>query len=774
MSVQLQRLGELLFKLKWWVLGSWIIILAALTLAVVQIGPKTSSSLSIPGTQAQQTLDRFNELFPETGAQSARVVIEAPEGKTIQDYRPQITDLASSIAKVDEVTNAITPFELPSAVSKDQTIGFITVQLNAKEEMVSEETISKVNSLIEDARTDGVTIVAGGDLVNQELGEILGIGEVVGVIIALVVLLVTLGSLIAAGMPLVTAIVAVGVSMAALFSLSHVVELNTTAPVLAVMLGLAVGIDYSLFIVNRYRTYVKEGYELNKAAGRSIATAGNAVIFAASTVVIALVALSVVQIPFMTVMGIAAAGTVAIAALVAITLIPALLGIFGLYVFGKKSRRTIRALQDEHTVHETKVSHSTAWYHWGELLLKYRKTVLAVSLLVVAVIAWPVAHLQLGLPTDETAQQGTSRREAYDLLAKGFGPGYNGPLLVVVEGMPTPTEEDKSAARQQVIELYQQQLMAQGAQVADPAAMAAMMSPEAQARAAAELEKNATLLSERAYLVRVSEAIGKVGGVEAVQAALTTDKGTKGFIQVTPTTGPSDKETKDLVARLRDDSKLKELTGSDSVTLGVTGTTAVQIDINAKLADALPVYLAVVVGLSFIILMVAFRSILIPLKATLGFLLSVFAMFGALVAVFQWGWFGIADAPGPIVSFIPIIAIGILFGLAMDYEFFLVSGMQEAFHKTGNAKRAVLEGFAIGSRVVVAAGLIMVAVFAGFITNHDSTIQSMGFALALGILIDAFVVRMTIVPIVMSYLGRSAWWLPKWLNKILPKITIEG
>lgn len=340
--------------------------------------------------------------------------------------------------------------------------------------------------------------------------------------------------------------------------------------------------------------------------------------------------------------------------------------------------------------------------------------------------------------------------------------------------MPKATEEDKNAARQQVMALYQEQLMAQGAQATNPESMAAMMSPEAQAKAAAELEKNVKLLSERAYLEKVAKSITNVEGVEQAQAALTTDDGTKGFIQVTPTTGPSDEATKELVARLRDDSKIKELTGSDAVNLGVTGTTAVQIDINAKLADALPVYLAVVVGLSFVILMLAFRSILIPLKATLGFLLSVFAMFGALVAVFQWGWFGIADAPGPIVSFIPIIAIGILFGLAMDYEFFLVSGMQEAFHKTNKAKRAVLEGFAIGSRVVVAAGLIMVAVFAGFISNHDSTIQSMGFALALGILIDAFVVRMTIVPIVMSYLGRSAWWLPRWLDKILPKVSIEG
>ncbi len=773
---KLQKLGEAMFKNKWWVLAGWAVILATLAVVMVQVGPKTSSTLSIPGTQAQKTLDRFNELFPETGASSAKVVIAAPDGKTIQEYQPEITQLATDIAKVDEVTTAISPFELASSISEDGKIGFITVQLNPKGETVAEGTINKVNELVDAANKDNLTVVAGGDLVSKQLGEILGVGEVAGVVIALVVLLITLGSLIAAGMPIVTAIVAVGVSMAGLFSLSHVVSLNSTAPVLAVMLGLAVGIDYSLFIVNRYRTYVKEGYGLKEAAGRAIGTAGNAVIFAASTVVIALVSLAVVQIPFMTVMGIAAAATVAIAGLVAITLIPALLGIFGLYVFGRKTRKLIRELQEKHEIHELVVNHSTGWYRWGEFLLKYRKTVLVAALAVVAVLAWPVTNLQLGLPTDETAAKGSSQRQAYDLLAEGFGAGYNGPLLVVAEGLPEVTEEDKSAVRQQLLQQFQRQQAAQMG--GDAAATTAMMTPEMQAqmqaRMQAELEKNVEQYAQYVQLQKVAAKIGEVDGVAQAQAALTTDNGTKGLIQVTPESGPSDNATKELVAYLRDEDNQEKLTDNANVTLGVTGSTAVQIDINAKLADALPVYLAVVVGLSLLILMLAFRSILIPLKATLGFLLSVFAMFGALVAVFQWGWFGIADAPGPIVSFIPIIAIGILFGLAMDYEFFLVSGMQEAYHQTKQPKQAVLQGFAIGSRVVVAAGLIMVAVFAGFIGNHDSTIQSMGFALALGILVDAFIVRMTIVPIVMSYLDRSAWWIPKWLDKILPRVSIEG
>lgn len=767
MGNALQKLGEMMFKLKWWVVAAWAIILLVLGFVVMQVGPKTSSDISIPGTQAQQTLDRFNELFPDTGAQSAKVVVASPEGKKISDYTTEIASLTNAISEVPEVSTSVSPFDVPGAVSEDGTIGFITVQLKPEGEMVAESTIENINGLMSDARKDGLTVEAGGDLVVQRLGEILGVGEVIGLVIAMVVLLVTLGSLIAAGMPIVTAIVAVGVSMAGLFSLSHVIELSNTAPVLSVMLGLAVGIDYSLFIVNRYRMFVHEGYDLKEAAGRTIATAGNAVIFAAATVVIALVSLSVVQIPFMTVMGVSAAATVAIAALVAITLIPALLGIAKFWVFGRKTRKEMKAIQAKHEIHEEQVSKTSPWYRWAQTMIRFRFPILIVALGAIVVLALPAANLRLGLPTDEVAAPDSSAKQAYNLLADGFGPGYNGPLLLVVEGLPAASEADKTAVREQLLVEYQKMLQAQGIP-------ATVLSPEMQQAAMIKLDAQVEQYAPYYQLQQVASRITTVDGVAAAQAALITDNGTKGVIQVTPMSGPSDEATQTLVAELRKDDVQKELLGSDTASLGVTGTTAIQIDINKKLADALPLYLTVVVGLSLIILMLAFRSILIPIKATLGFLLSVFAMFGALVAVFQWGWFGITDAPGPIVSFIPIIAIGILFGLAMDYEFFLVSGMQEAFHKTKDAKKAVVQGFALGSRVVVAAGLIMVSVFAGFISNHDSTIQSIGFALALGIFVDAFIVRMIIVPIIMSFLGKSAWWIPKWLDKILPKVSIEG
>ncbi len=762
----LRKLGQWSFKRKWWVIASWLVILGILGFTASQFMTPTSSSISIPGTQAQNTLERFEELFPESGAQSGRIVVAAPEGKTLEAFQQQISTMATEVAKVSEVTAAITPFENAAALSKDKTIGYVTVQLKAEDSTVKESTIADVIAIIETTRTNGLTVEAGGDLVHKGIGEILGVGEISGVVVALIVLVITLGSLVAAGMPLIIALVTIGVSMAGLFSLSQLIVLTSTAPVLAVMLGLAVGIDYSLFIINRYRTYVKEGQHLKDAIGNAVATAGNAVLFAAATVVIALASLAVVQIPFMTTMGLAAASTVALAAIVAVTLIPALVGIVGMRIFGRKARKEIDAIQATHKVVAQKVDHSSVWYRIGETILKYRKTFLLAGLTLIVVLALPVTQLRLGLPTDEVAALDSSERKAYDLLEKGFGPGYNGPLLVVVEGLPATSDADKAAVREQIVAQYQAQLSS------NP--QAALMTPEMQQAAMAQLEVQVETYAPYYQLQLIAERIAKIEKVETAQAALTTDNGSKGVIQVIPTSGPSDNATKELVTYLRDATNQKTLAKSDNVTFGITGSTAIQIDINNKLADALPIYLAVVIGLSLLLLMVAFRSILIPLKATLGFLLSVFAMFGALVAVFQWGWFGITDAPGPIVSFIPIISIGILFGLAMDYEFFLVSSMQEAYHKKNDAKKAVLRGFALGSRVVVAAGLIMVAVFAGFIGNHDSTIQSMGFALATGILVDAFIVRMVIVPIVMSYLGKAAWWLPKWLEKRLPKISIEG
>ena len=794
MGKGLHKLGLFAFRHPAWVVFVWVVIIAVLGLLAAQNFKPTSSSISIPGTEAQQALDRMKELFPKAGAGSGRIVFAAPEGKTIADYTDEIRSSSEAFGKIEGVTGVVDPTQNTAAVSQDKTIAYTQLQLSEGTGNVSEAAIDEVRAVVEKTRIDGLQVEMGGDIINRNPSEFLGPAEIGGLVLALLVLAVTLGTLVGAGMPIVTALVAVIVSMTGLFALSQVITISSTTPVLAVMLGLAVGIDYSLFIINRYRTYVLEGFRYEEAAARAIGTAGNAVVFAAATVVIALAALTVVQIPFMTTMGLSAAAAIAVAATVAITLVPALLRFGRSLVFPRGVRRAIAAAQKRGARENHHAKRTTIWYKWGTVITERPVIVLLTGVVVLGVLALPARDLRLGLPTDEHAALASTERKAYDLLAKGFGPGFNGPLLVVAENIPAVTEADYQALHAQALEefdkkareatmqqqvLFEERLTAAQTPEQYAALQQEIVAAQAQAeqqRAAGlvEVENTARQYSQYAQLKKIADKIAVFDGVKTATPALVTEDTKNGLIQVIPETGPSDQATVDLITALRDPADKEQATGNPNVTLLVTGSTALQLDVNAKLAAALPLYLSVVIGLSFIILVVAFRSILVPLKATLGFLLSVAVMFGALVAVFQWGWFGVTDAPGPIISFLPIIAIGVLFGLAMDYEFFLVSSMHEAYRETNDAKRAVRRGFAHASKVVVAAGFIMVAIFAGFIGNHDATIQTIGFGLAVGILIDAFVVRLTLVPAAMTLLGNAAWWLPKWLDRVLPHVSIEG
>ncbi len=723
----LHKIGKKLFEKRWWVVGVWLLVVSALGGAAAYNYKPASESISIPGTQAQVAIDRLGELFPNAGKGSGRIVFHTTDKKVV-DYKCDINSHLNEIRKVDGVAGVVSPFDNPDATSSDGKTAYAQVQLKSGSGEISKETLAGITKATDQLNGNGLEVERGGDLVNQNPGQIMGITEVGGLLIALMVLVITFGSLVAAGMPIIGALLSVGTGMAGLFALNQVVDITSATPALAAMLGLAVGIDYSLFIISKYRSLLLAGHDFSEAAGRAVGTAGNAVIYAASTVVIALAALSVVRIPFMTVMGLAAAATVALAALVAITLTPALLGIFGRRLFGRKLQRKIATAQERGPVALHESGHVTFWHRWGESIVKHPLIAIVLSLAVVGVIGLPVRDLQLGLPTDQYASETTTQRKAYDLLGNAFGPGFNAPLIVVAENLPPVTDAERQAVKNaQYAQLYQ--------------------------------------------LGKVAASIAKVNNVASATPAMVTADGKSGLIQVIPKTAPSDKKTSDLITYLRNNQAKSG--GNKDVSLAITGTAALQDDISQKLAKALPVYLAVVVGLSIILLLVAFRSILVPIKATVGFLLSVFAMFGAMVAVFQWGYLGLA-ASAPIVSFIPIIGIGILFGLAMDYEFFLVSSMHETYTHTKDAKKSVVTGFSLGAQVVTAAAVIMVAVFGGFIGNEDTTIKSIGLGLAVGIFVDAFIVRMTFVPAVMTLLGKSAWWLPKWLDRILPKVSIEG
>ncbi|POH66984.1 RND transporter [Cryobacterium zongtaii] len=590
-------------------------------------------------------------------------------------------------------------------VSDDETTAVASLQFDTSLNQVPAESKEAVVEEMENAQIDGVVAEVSNEIA-ASIPEILGPGEIGGVIIAAVVLFVMLGTLIGAGLPLVNALIGVGVGVLASLALSGSVEMLSVTPVLGVMLGLAVGIDYSLFILNRHRTQLRRGVELQESIGLANGTSGNAVVFAGATVLIALLALNLTGIPFLGLMGTVGAVCVFVAILVAITLTPALLGLVGEKILTKKARAHIGTPS-------AKVSAPIKPMN----TLRAVVTVIA-GIAVLLIVAIPALSMRLGLPAGSSEPLDSSAYRAYKLVDDKFGAGVNGPLLVVAD-LETAITDDELIAEQ----------------------------------------------------VRIGTALKAENDVVAVAPIGASDDDLLLAFQVIPGDGPNSESTEQLVRDLRG----LDIDGVSS--LGVAGNASGNIDVSEKLADALPLYLLVVVGLSLIILIFVFRSILVPITATLGFVLSLFASFGAITAVFQWGWlgalFGIHD-PGPILSFLPILVVGVLFGLAMDYQLFLVSGMREAYAHGAPARMAVQRGFHAGRTVVIAAALIMASVFSGFVFSNSVMIQSIGFGLAIGVLLDAFVVRLLIIPAVMHLLGDAAWWLPKWLDRILPNVDVEG
>ncbi|MFZ0161849.1 MAG: MMPL family transporter [Kineosporiaceae bacterium] len=713
MANVLYTVGRFCFRRHGIVMVAWLALVGALVGGVLALGSVPVSGVTIPGTESQRAIEALAKEFPQASGASSAVVLRAPAGQTVTTPANQQVVLAT-VQKANAlpgVVGARSPFDT-KAISRDGRYALIDVQFAETADALTTAQLDAFAHL-GDAAPAGWTIA--GSSASAQPPDV-GSTEGIGVAVALLVLIITFGSLFAAGMTLVNALIGVGAGIAGITMVGHVVDLTSTASVLALMLGLAVGIDYSLFITSRYRHNLAIGLPREEAAGRAVGTAGSAVVFAGLTVVIALAGLSVVGIPFLTVMGLAAAGTVTIAVLVAITLLPAMLSFAGDKVLSRRQRRAAVAAVAGEDIEESETNRGFAWAHF---VIRFRIPALIVGLIAIGVMTIPAASMQLALPDDGTAPKGSTARIAYDMISEGFGEGFNGRLIMVVHS-------DQPAAT------------AAGAQSA----------------------------------MRVA---GTTAGVVAVTPPnLSADKRTA-LLAVIPAYGPTDKRTFTLVRDLRTSFVPLEQAGRADIAL--TGVTAVGIDVSDKLRAALPVYLLVVVGLSFALLALVFRSILVPIKATLGFLLTIGATFGVTVAVFQWGWLSSLaglDKPGPLVSFLPILLIGILFGLAMDYEVFLVSRMREDYVHGETAREAVVSGVGHGARVVVAAGLIMISVFSGFILVHDATVKSMGFALAFGVLVDAFVVRLTLVPAVMSFLGDAAWWLPRWIDRAMPNVDIEG
>lgn len=720
MAQLLYRLGRFVYRNPKKFLAGWFIALIVLVGAGVGLGGKMQNSFAIPGTESQRAIDHLAQVFPQTAGASAQVVVQAPEGESVRDepFRGAIESLTEALGEVSGVEQALSPFSqyAGKAVSDDGRTAYVQVQFDGPNTKVTAESKDAVLATESIATDAGLTVAYGGDVFqNNSFG--LSWVEGLGVLFAAFVLIVTFGSLRAAGMPLLTALIAVGVSMGFVLISTAFATVSSTTPMLAVMLGLAVGIDYSLFILSRHRTQVAQGIDPEESAAQSVATAGTAVVFAGITVIIALLGLLIVGIPFLSTMGVAAALAVFIGMLAALTLLPAVIGIAGRKLIpSPQSRATRRAQQsDEGGV-------TTLGRRWVNGVLRVPWLAAIAVVVTLGAVAIPFASMQLSLPTAASDPIGSGRQQAYTLINDGFGPGYNGPLIVTVD-------------------------LTQTTEVMDD-------------------------------LKAIAGQLRDLDGVEYVADPIPNPTVDTGIIRVIPTTAPDDPATTALVNRIRD--LAPEIAAEFDTPIAVTGYTAVAIDISSRLGAALLPFALIVVGLSLVLLMVVFRSIFVPIKAAIGFLLSAGAAIGASVAVFQWGWlrdlFHI-EHTGPLLSFLPILVLAILFGLAMDYEVFLTSGMREAYVHAGSnrqPRKAIAHGFQHAARVVTAAALIMFFVFFSFFPTGEGAIKGIAFALAVGILFDAFLVRMTLGPALMAIAGRGAWWLPNWLDRILPNVDIEG
>jgi RND superfamily putative drug exporter len=712
----LYKLGRFAFRRRHVVALLWVALLTLAGLGAANAPSAGSGSFSIPGTEAQRAFDLLDERFPGLSADgaTARVVFRAPAGEKITGAaaKAAVERTVKELSGGPEVASVADPYAART-VSRTGTTAYAQVRYKVPAMELKDATREHLKDAVRDAREAGLTVEIGGDALNA-LPET-GATEVVGIAVAAVVLVVTFGSLLAAGLPLLTALVGVGIGVSSITALAKPLDLGSNTSTLAMMIGLAVGIDYALFIVSRYRAELAEGRAREEAAGRAVGTAGSAVVFAGLTVVIALVGLSVVNIPILTKMGVAAAGTVAIAVLIALTMIPALLGYAGrrIHPAGEKSRLLGGGRPRRHP------DRPNLGTRWASLVVRRPLAVLLLGVVGLGAAAIPAASLELGMGDDGSKPASTTQRRAYDLVADGFGPGFNGPLMIVVDAKDA--DDPKGA------------------------------------------------------VTKVTEKVKGLKDVAVVTPATYDKAADTAIVTVVPASKPSSAATEDLVHAIRGTGR--DVTADTHARVLVTGGTALNVDMSQKLNDALVPYLVLVVGLAFLLLIVVFRSVLVPLKAALGFLLSVTAALGAVVAVFQWGWLsgllGVEET-GPIMSLMPIFMIGVVFGLAMDYEVFLVTRMREAHVHGERPGQAVVTGFRHGARVVTAAAVIMIAVFAGFIGSDESMIKMMGFGLAVAVFFDAFVVRMALVPAVLALLGRRAWWLPKWLDRVLPDVDVEG
>ena len=714
MSTYLYRLAHFAFRRRRLVLAVWLLAaIAAISVAQLS-GGKTNDTFTIPGTEAQNAASVLTTQLPAfSGGQSTIVFATAGSTKvTDPAAKAAIVTALGKLKSVPQVVSVVSPFQ-SRLVSPSGQVALGQVQWSAPATSVKDASLNAVTAAMKPVQADGVEVKYNGSVYPGWRTKISEVPEIIGLIVAFGILMITFGAFAAAGMPILGAIIGVITTLMGITAVASVLTIASASTTVALMLGLSCGIDYGVFILSRHRTNLLNGMTPEESVPLAMGTAGSAVVFAALTVIIALCGLSVVGIPFLTVMGLAAAASVTVALLIALTLLPAMLGFAGLKVakFARLPRLGARA---ERVARRSAADpDSPAGARWAGFVVRHRVLVLLGGIAVLGVLAIPAASIQLGLPGAASQPKASTQRQAYDLTTAGFGAGFNGPLLIVAQDVRSP------AGTQQI----------------------------------------ATALTKLPDVAKVTP--------------VTTQNGIA-LIKLIPKSGPSDPATATLVHTIRDDRAAIE--GQTGAHILVGGTTASNIDVSAKLSAALPIFLIVVVGLAFILLTFAFRTILVPIKSILGFLLSMAAALGAQVAIFQWGWgehiFGIT--PAQTISFLPIIMLAIIFGLSSDYEVFVVSRIKEDYTRNGDARRAVQRGVGVSARVVTTAAMIMFFIFVAFMFTSDPTIKAIGFSFAIGVFLDAFVVRLTLVPAVMAIVRARIWYHPAWFARYVPDPDIEG
>jgi putative drug exporter of the RND superfamily len=691
----------------------WLVAIAGLGVASKALGSAYSDNFSLPGTESTKALQLLQKSLPAQSGDTATVVWRTSQGHTVQDpsVRQRMTSTLDKVATLPSVASVTSPYGPRGArqISEDGRTAYAQVSFGRLANKLPEGDVRRVVDTAEQGRTAGLRVELGGNAINQIERTPPSSSEAIGVLAAAVVLFVAFGSLFAMLLPILTAIAGVGTGLLTVGLLTHALSIGQIGPILGALIGLGVGIDYALFIVTRHRTGLRSGMTVEDSVVKAIDTSGRAVLFAGATVVIALLGMLVLGMSFLNGMAIASATTVVATVLAAVTLLPALLGLLGMRTLSRRERRRLAA---------GTTSGVSVWQRWAGVVQRRPGLLSVVAIAIIAALTVPVFSLRLGSSDAGNNPSSTTTRQAYDLLATGFGPGFNGPLQLVAE---TPAPADRAA------------------------------------------------------LGRLVDEVGHVKGVASVAAPPMPPGSPIGIVQVIPTTSPQSKQTAELIHRLRHDVVPAAERGS-TLKVYVGGATAIFVDFAGVLTGKLPLFLGVIITLGFLLLLVAFRSLLVPATAAVMNVLAAGASFGVIVAFFQWGWgsepIGLGAA-GPVEAFLPVIMLSVLFGLSMDYQVFLVSRMHEEWVHTKDNARAVTVGQAHTGRVITAAATIMIAVFVAFVFGGQRVIAEFGVGLAAAVTLDAFILRTVLVPAVMHLFDSANWWLPRWLDRCLPHLSID-